>query len=107
MTMAAATASADVIVVGAGPGGAATAHYLAQRGLDVVVTRESAEVSWIEVAGLRLRGYAVSEGASLEAINFELNAPESDDARRVVFETAEALGWDVSEDEEGELGEPD
>ncbi len=33
---------ADAIVVGGGPGGAATAHYLAQSGLDVLVLEKSA-----------------------------------------------------------------
>lgn len=35
------TSQADVIVVGAGPGGSATAHYLAQRGLDVALLEKS------------------------------------------------------------------
>ncbi|QOR48148.1 geranylgeranyl reductase family protein [Trueperella pecoris] len=35
------TEHADVIVVGAGPGGAATAHYLAQNGVDVLVLEKS------------------------------------------------------------------
>ncbi|QOQ39302.1 NAD(P)/FAD-dependent oxidoreductase [Trueperella pecoris] len=35
------TGHADVIVVGAGPGGAATAHYLAQNGVDVLVLEKS------------------------------------------------------------------
>src|SRR5262249_40594761 len=35
-------------------------------GLEVVTTRESADVSWLEVDGLRLRGYAVTVGTNVE-----------------------------------------
>src|SRR6476646_1212124 len=35
------TATADVIVVGAGPGGSATAHALAQAGLDVLLLEKT------------------------------------------------------------------
>ncbi len=34
----------DVVVVGAGPGGASTAHYLASNGLDVMATRALREL---------------------------------------------------------------
>ncbi|ROR96077.1 geranylgeranyl reductase family protein [Salana multivorans] len=64
MTMAAATASADVIVVGAGPGGAATAHYLAQRGLDVVVL-EKATFPRDKICGDGLTPRAVAELISM------------------------------------------
>jgi hypothetical protein len=76
-------------------------------GLDVAVTRESAEVSWIEVASLGLRGYALSEGQSLEAINFELTKPTLNEARRAVVAAAESLGWEVSEDDEEEPDGPE
>ncbi|MBN8881902.1 MAG: FAD-dependent oxidoreductase [Salana multivorans] len=62
--MAAATASADVIVVGAGPGGAATAHYLAQRGLDVVVL-EKATFPRDKICGDGLTPRAVAELISM------------------------------------------
>lgn len=41
MTKEQALVDADVVVVGAGPGGAATAYYLAQAGIDVVVMEKS------------------------------------------------------------------
>ena len=41
MTTSATTQDADVIVVGAGPGGAATAHALAQTGLDVLLLEKT------------------------------------------------------------------
>lgn len=54
------TATADVIVVGAGPGGAATAHYLAQQGIDVLVL-EKAVFPRDKVCGDGLTPRAVSE----------------------------------------------
>jgi hypothetical protein len=77
---------------------------LRSQGLDVVVTRESADVSWIELGALRLRGYAMTVGLNVEAINFELTAPhpESDPARRAVDQAARALGWEVDEEEDGD-----
>lgn len=55
---------ADVIVVGAGPGGAATAHYLAQRGLEVVML-EKATFPRDKVCGDGLTPRAVAEIVSM------------------------------------------
>jgi hypothetical protein len=73
----------------------------------VEVTRESSGVAWLEVRGLRLRGYAVIEaGEHVEAVNFELTAPDPGPAARAVAEAAAALGWEVhQEDEEEDDGE--
>jgi hypothetical protein len=68
----------------------------------VIVTRESTGVSWVEVASLRLRGYAVLEGSRVEAINFELGAPDPGPAARAVEQAAEALGWEVHPDDPGD-----
>ncbi len=65
----------------------------------VVVTRESSGVSWVEIGTLRLRGYVVLEGQRVEAINFELAAPDPEPAARVVEAAAQALGWEVHPDE--------
>jgi hypothetical protein len=65
----------------------------------VTVTRESTGVSWLEVAPLRLRGYAVIAGQRVEAINFELTNPEFEPAMRAVEAAARALRWDVHPDE--------
>lgn len=60
MTMGATATSADVIVVGAGPGGAAAAHYLAQRGLEVVLL-EKATFPRDKICGDGLTPRAVAE----------------------------------------------
>ena len=65
----------------------------------VIVTRESTGVSWVEVASMGLRGYAVIEGTRVEAINFELDALDPGPAARAVEQAAEALGWEVHPDD--------
>jgi hypothetical protein len=78
------------------------AAQLAARGASATVTRESSGVSWLEVAPLRLRGYALLAGTAVEAINFELAAPDPDPASRLVHEAAEALDWEVHRDDDDE-----
>jgi hypothetical protein len=70
----------------------------------VAVTRESTAAVWIEIGSLRLRGYAMVAGRTVEAINFELAAPDPEPATRAVNTAAQALGWDVNldDDEEGD-----
>ncbi|WP_135848992.1 geranylgeranyl reductase family protein [Serinibacter arcticus] len=62
--MGTAARTADVVVVGAGPGGAATAHYLAQRGLDVVVL-DKATFPRDKICGDGLTPRAVAELISM------------------------------------------
>lgn len=62
--MGTAATTADVLVVGAGPGGSATAHYLAQRGLDVIVL-EKATFPRDKVCGDGLTPRAVAELISM------------------------------------------
>jgi len=76
----------------------------------VVVTRESTSVSWLEIGSLRLRGYAVLEGQSVQAINFELGAPDPEPATRAIEAAALALGWEVHPDDgddDDDLGDGD
>jgi hypothetical protein len=72
---------------------------LTEAGGRVVVAREEAGETWLEMGHLRLRGYAVIEGDRVEAINFELADPDPAPASRVVEAAARALGWEVHPDE--------
>src|SRR4051794_12970234 len=78
------------------------AEQFAGQGLGATVTRESTGVSWIEVNALRLRGYAVMNGRTVEAINFELAAIDPAPARAAIEGAASALGWELHEDDETE-----
>jgi hypothetical protein len=73
-------------------------------GLEVSVVRESPGVSWVVVNDPRLRGYAVTEGTIVEAINFEIDEAEPASALRSLEGVAAALSWELHEDD-GE--EPD
>jgi hypothetical protein len=66
----------------------------------VVVTREERGASWLEVAALRLRGYAMHAGRNIEAINFELADPDPTPATRAIAAAAAALGWEVHFDDD-------
>ncbi len=83
---------------------------LRESGSDVIVTRESTGVSWLECTRHRFRGYAVMAGRDVEAINFELNALDPEPAARVIEAVALALGWEVhaeDPDEESDSDEDD
>ena len=75
------------------------AAQLSARGLEVVVTRESTGVAWLEVGSLRLRGYVVLQGGHVDAVNFELGEPDPARAARVVEDAAAARGWEVHPDD--------
>jgi hypothetical protein len=75
-------------------------------GQEVGVTRESSTVSWVEVRALSLRGYAVMDGLNVQAINFELAAPDPSEARQAVEQAALALAWEV-DDEQDEAEDSD
>jgi hypothetical protein len=68
----------------------------------VVVTREGTDASWLDVGVLRLRGYAVLAGRTVEAINFELHDPDPTAAMQAINAAAAALAWEVHEDDEDE-----
>ena len=73
---------------------------LSVAGGPVVVSRESSDVSWLEVAALRLRGYAVIEDGQVAAINFELRDPDPGPATRLLEEATVALGWELHADDD-------
>jgi hypothetical protein len=72
------------------------------QGFAVTVTREADGETWIELPGLRLRGYVLMEGAHVEAINFELAAADPAPARLALERAAEALAWELHEDDDGD-----
>ncbi len=69
------------------------------QGLDAVATRESTDVWWVEIRSLRLKGYAVMDGKHVEAINFELDDPDIVPARSALEKAADALSWELHDDE--------
>lgn len=66
----------------------------------VVVTREGSSGAWLEVASLRLRGYALIHNGKISAINFELHDPDSEAALRTIEAAATDLYWEIHLDEE-------
>ena len=75
---------------------------LTTHGGPVVVIREAADASWLEIGRLRLRGYAMVAGRNVEAINFELADPDPVPATDAVLAAATALGWEVHHDDDDE-----
>lgn len=75
------------------------AARLSESGGPVIVSRESSTVSWLEVAPLRLRGYAVIENGHVTAINFELRDPDPGPATRALEGAATAIGWELHPDD--------
>ena len=69
-------------------------------GSPVVVARDGPEASWIEIGSLRLRGYAVLAGPDVEAINFEINAPDPEPTHRFLEDVAASIGWEIHIDDE-------
>lgn len=79
---------------------------LKAQGVAVAVERDPPG-AWLEMGSLRLRGYALSEGIKLEAINFELSDPDPAPATRVLEAVAVALGWEIHPDEGDETDDDD
>lgn len=77
----------------------AWAGQLEGQGFEVVVTRESASVSWLELNELRMRGYVLLEGQKVEAINFELAAPDPSRGLEALAVAAATLRWELHDDE--------
>ena len=80
---------------------------LSETGGPVIVSRESSTVVWLEVAPLQLRGYVVIENGNASAINFELHALDPGPATRAIEQAAEALGWEVHEDDDEDEDDDD
>lgn len=74
------------------------ADALAALGHQPTIGREHDD-TWLEVAPLRLRGYVATEGQSVEAINFELHAQDTEPASRILAAAAQSLGWELHPDE--------
>ncbi len=69
-------------------------------GHPATIVPEGSGVAWIEVGPLRLRGYVVLSGATVEAINFEVHDASESESRTLVETAARRLGWEVDEDED-------
>jgi hypothetical protein len=80
---------------------------LETQGGPVVVTRESSSASRLELGSLRLRGYAILAGRDVEAINFELAATDPTPATRAIEAAAEALGWEIHQEDDDEEEDED
>ncbi|WP_435006882.1 hypothetical protein P12x_004335 [Tundrisphaera lichenicola] len=80
---------------------------LSETGGPVIVSRESASVTWLEIAPLRLRGYVVVENGLATAINFELHALDTEPATRAILASAEALDWELHADDDDEPDDDD
>src|SRR6478609_3071361 len=67
------------------------------------IDRDGTDGTWLEIAPLRIRGYAIFEGAFVDAINFELHAPDPEPALEWLKSAADGIGWELyPEDDEDE-----
>jgi hypothetical protein len=64
------------------------------------IDRLGPDEAWLELAPLRLRGYAVVEGNLATAINFELHEPNPDSTLAFLESAAQSLGWEVHPDDD-------
>lgn len=78
------------------------ADQLATLGHAPIVSREGDGSAWIEVAPLRLCGFAMIEGTELEAIHFEFHDPNPDLALSLIEAAAAALNWEIHDESEDE-----
>lgn len=67
------------------------------------VTRDEDE-TWLEVGTSRLRGFVVMDGGHVEAVNFELHAPDPEEAMPLLEAVTSRLSWklypeDVDDDD--------
>jgi len=73
----------------------------------VVVTDELPGAVSLEIAPIRLRGYAMLAGRNVEAINFELPDADPSAGTRAIGAAAEALGWEVHFDDDDDDDDDD
>ena len=74
-------------------------EQLDRQGLEVVVTRDTTDATWIEVHSLWVRGYVLMDGLQVEAIHFELEEPDPGPARAALDQAAVALAWELHDDD--------
>lgn len=76
------------------------AAALAVSGHTPTIERLGPDEAWLELAPLRLRGYAVIEGNLASAINFELHDPDAESTIRLLESASQSLGWEVHPDDD-------
>ena len=74
------------------------AEAFRSQGLMVTLDRESSSVTWLEIASIRLRGYVLSDGLRVEAIDFELSSVDIEPARTALETAAAALAWELDDE---------
>lgn len=75
---------------------------LGSLGHPATVSRGDDGAAWIEVSPLRLRGYILMEGDFVEAINFDLHAPDPTPALALIEAAANRLGWEIHDETDDE-----
>ncbi len=78
------------------------AHLEERSGCKPAIEQESPDGAWIEIAPLRVRGFAVLSGPAIEAINFEITDPDPTEATQFLESAAAAIGWEIHPDDEDE-----
>ena len=68
------------------------------QGLTVALERESPTLTTLEIASIRLRGHALSEGLNIEGIDFELGGTDTEPARTALETAAALLGWELDDE---------
>lgn len=71
----------------------------ARQGHPARLEPEPPEAAWLEIARLRLRGYALLEGRHVSAVHFEVTAPDPAEALCVLEAAAQRLSFEVHADE--------
>jgi len=67
-----------------------------------VIVERSPEETWLTIAPLGLRGFAVLEGGAMAALHIEIDADDPSPALALLDEAARDLGWEVHDEDEDE-----